>query len=264
MERLLATCLGLPHGQRSGGRSATDLQKQVLITIRILGNPECLRSVAARFNITKLILFRVYRRICGAIANNLSGQCMKNLLVWDWAPLGKMINIGSFAQRNTLDQWSNDPSLDHADQWSDESLSRVDLIDHWSENGFARKERHRSENEIRILPKERTLSTLVLSGYSKNWKHLIVKQESMLWISKLLLHWYLLIISEKSFLSHKLRCYTGISGLEESRNNTREKISYFFHVCWYSQSATDTSLAFGATRTIWWMISKAFPVLNIR
>ena len=109
MERLLATCLGLPHGQRSGGRSATDLQKQVLITIRILGNPECLRSVAARFNITKLILFRVYRRICGAIANNLSGQYMKNLLVWNWAPLGKMINIGSFAQRNTVGsmiQWS--------------------------------------------------------------------------------------------------------------------------------------------------------------
>ena len=80
MERLLATCLGLPQGQRSGGRSATDLQKQVLITIRILGNPECLRSVAARFNITKLILLRVYRRICGAIANNLSGQYMKNLI----------------------------------------------------------------------------------------------------------------------------------------------------------------------------------------
>ena len=128
MERLLATCLGLPHGQRSGGRSATDLQKQVLITIRILGNPECLRSVAARFNITKLILFRVYRRICGAIANNLSGQYMKYILVWNWAPLGKMINFGSFAQRNALG-----PSLDHADQWSDESLSRVDLIDHWSE-----------------------------------------------------------------------------------------------------------------------------------
>ena len=56
----------------------------------------------------------------------------------------------------------------------------------------------------------------------------IVKQESMLWISKLLFHWYLLIISEKSFLSHKLRCYAGISGPEKSRNNTREKISYFF------------------------------------
>ena len=31
-----------------------------------------------------------------------------------------MINFGSFAQRNALDQWSNDSSLDHADQWSDE------------------------------------------------------------------------------------------------------------------------------------------------
>ena len=29
-------------------------------------------------------------------------------------------------------------------------------------------------------------------------------------------------------LSHKLRCYTGISDPEKSRNNTREKISYFF------------------------------------
>ena len=111
----------------------------------ILGNPEYLRSVANRLNITKSILFRVYRRICGAIANNLSGQFTKHLFVWNWAPLGKMINFGSFAQRNALDQWSNDPSLDHADQWTDESLSRVDLIDHWSENGFARKERHRSE-----------------------------------------------------------------------------------------------------------------------
>ena len=53
-------------------------------------------------------------------------------------------------------RWINDLSLDHADQWSGESLSRVDLIDHWSENGFARKERHRSEILIRILPKERT------------------------------------------------------------------------------------------------------------
>ena len=29
------------------------------------------------------------------------------------------------------------------------------------------------------------------------------------------------------YLSHKLRCYTGISGPEKSRNNTREKMSYF-------------------------------------
>ena len=108
-------------------------QKQVLIMIWILGNPEFLWSVADRFNITKSILFRVYRRICEAINNNLSGQYMKYLLVWNWAPLGKMINFISFAQRNALDHWSNDLSLDHTDQWFDESLSRVDLIDHWSE-----------------------------------------------------------------------------------------------------------------------------------
>ena len=108
-------------------------QKQVLIMIWILGNPEFLWSVADRFNITKSILFRVYRRICEAINNNLSGQYMKYLLVWNWAPLGKMINFISFAQRNALDHWSNDLSLDHTDQWYDESLSRVDLIDHWSE-----------------------------------------------------------------------------------------------------------------------------------
>ena len=30
------------------------------------------------------------------------------------------------------------------------------------------------------------------------------------------------------YFSHKLRCYTGISGPEKSRNNISEKISYFF------------------------------------
>ena len=168
MERLLATCLELPHGQRSGGRSATDLQKQVLITIRILGNSECLRSVAARFNITKLILFRVYRRICGAIANNLSGQYMKNLLVWDWAPLGKMINFGSFAQRNTLDQWSKDPSLDHVDKWFDESLSRVDLIDHWSENGFSRRGKTNIKKEKQKVMYSIALVLVFLAAENEN------------------------------------------------------------------------------------------------
>ena len=42
----------------------------------------------------------------------------------------------------------------------------------------------------------------------------------------------------------------------------REKISYFFHVCWYSQSAAYTSLAFGATRSGWWMNGQAFTILN--
>ena len=64
-ERLLATCLGLPHGQRIGGRTYG-----LTIWIRILGNPGCLRSVADRFDCTKSILFHDHRRICGA--NNLS------------------------------------------------------------------------------------------------------------------------------------------------------------------------------------------------
>ena len=77
LERLLAACPDLPHEQRYGGRPVIDLEKQVLITMWILGNPECLRSVADRFNVTKSSAFRVYRRICEAIANNLSGQLIK-------------------------------------------------------------------------------------------------------------------------------------------------------------------------------------------
>lgn len=67
----------MPHDQRNEGRTTIDLQKQLLITVWILGNPECLRSVADRFNVTKSSAFRVYRRVCGAIANNLSGQLIK-------------------------------------------------------------------------------------------------------------------------------------------------------------------------------------------
>ena len=83
-------------------------QKQVLITIWILGNPECLWSVAHRFKITKSILFRVYRSICGAIDNNFSGQYMKYLIVWNWAPLGKMIDLDP-SLKVTL--WITDPMI---------------------------------------------------------------------------------------------------------------------------------------------------------
>ena len=84
-----------------------------------------------------------------------------------------MIDFRSFIQRNALDQWSNDPSLDHEDQWCNESLSRVDLIDHWSENGFAQKDNHRSEILIWILPKECTHTFYILATNSKIIKKLI-------------------------------------------------------------------------------------------
>ena len=106
-------------------------QKQVLITIWILGNPECLRSVADRFNIKN----RFYtRRICGTIAINLSGQYTYLFEIeHHWA---KWL-ISDPSPKGT--RWINDPSLDHADQWSDESFSRVDLIDHWSEKWICSK-----------------------------------------------------------------------------------------------------------------------------
>ena len=45
-------------------------------------------------------------------------------------------------------------------------------------------------------------------------------------------------------------------GPEKSRNNTCEKIRYFFTCVWYRQSAADTSLAFRTTRSGWWMNGK--------
>ena len=65
-------------------------------------------------------------------------------------------------------------------------------------------------------------------------------------------------------LSYKLRSYTRISSSDKSRNNTREKIWYFFTCVWYRQSAADTSLAFCTTRSGWWMNGEAFAILNLR
>ena len=130
--------------------------------IWILGNPECLRSVADRFNITKSSAFRVYRKICGAVTNNLNIWCSHLFEIEHrWA---KWL-ISDTSPKGT--RWINDPSSDRADQWSNKSLSRVDLINHWSENGFARKEPHKSEILIRILSKERTLSeTWAVRGHA--------------------------------------------------------------------------------------------------
>ena len=47
-----------------------------------------------------------------------------------------------------------------------------------------------------------------------------------------------------SNFSHKVWSHTGISGSEKSVT-THIKQYRIFHVCWYSQSAADTSLAFG-------------------
>ena len=72
------------------------------------------------------------------------------------------------------------------------------------------------------------------------------------------------LICRKCVLPYKLRCHTRISSPEKSRNNTREKIWYFFTCVWYRQSAADMSLPFGATRSGWWMNGKAFTIHNTR
>ena len=43
---------------------------------------------------------------------------------------------------------------------------------------------------------------------------------------------------------------------------THVKKYRIFHVCWYSQPAADTSPAFGAARSGWWMKGKVFTILN--
>ena len=63
---------------------------------------------------------------------------------------------------------------------------------------------------------------------------------------------------------YKLRCYKRISSPEKSRNNTREKKSYFFTCVWYRQSAADTSLTFRATRSGWLVSGNPFAILSPR
>ena len=61
-----------------GGRPPVDLMTQLLVTLWILGNPECLRSVADRFDICKATAFRVYRRVCKAIVQHLVAVFVTN------------------------------------------------------------------------------------------------------------------------------------------------------------------------------------------
>ena len=69
--------------------------------------------------------------------------------------------------------------------------------------------------------------------------------------------WIKYFITQNAVLNRDFRPH-------KSRNNTREKNFVFFHVCWYSQPAADTSPAFGATRSGWWMNGKAFTIPNTR
>ena len=51
----------------------------------------------------------------------------------------------------------------------------------------------------------------------------------------------------------------GFLALRRAATNHVKKYC-IFHVCWYSQSAADTSIA--STQSGWWMNNKAFTTLN--
>ena len=54
-----------------GGRPPLELRKQILLTLWILGNAECLRSVADRFDVCKSTAYQLYRRVCIAVVTHL-------------------------------------------------------------------------------------------------------------------------------------------------------------------------------------------------
>lgn len=55
----------------NGGRAPFVLRKQILITIWMLANPECIRSVSDRFDISRSTCHEVYMRVCTAMTDNL-------------------------------------------------------------------------------------------------------------------------------------------------------------------------------------------------
>jgi len=74
---LLAVHDDLPQYNDHGGRPPVELRKQILLSLWVLGNPECLRSVADRFDVCRATAYRVYRRVCIAIVTHLTDEFIK-------------------------------------------------------------------------------------------------------------------------------------------------------------------------------------------
>ena len=66
---LLGACPEIPS-KHTRGRQPVSVEKQLLLTLWMLGNPECVRSVSDRFDVTKSSVHRIVRRVCKAIVNN--------------------------------------------------------------------------------------------------------------------------------------------------------------------------------------------------
>ena len=70
---------GIQKFSTHGGRLPVELRKQILLTLWVLGNPECLPSVAAIFDVCKSTVYQVYRRVCKAVVYLfLTDECIKS------------------------------------------------------------------------------------------------------------------------------------------------------------------------------------------
>ena len=68
---LLRNCPEIPLPSVRG-RPTVEIEKQLLLTLWYLGNPECIRSVSDRFDVTRSTVFRVTTRICKALVNHIA------------------------------------------------------------------------------------------------------------------------------------------------------------------------------------------------
>ena len=68
---ILGTCPEIPV-PRERGRPTVEIEKQLLITVWYLGNPECIRSVSDRFDVSRSTVLRVTMRICNVLVNNIA------------------------------------------------------------------------------------------------------------------------------------------------------------------------------------------------
>ena len=74
LEHLLSVHNNIPHYTGHRGRPPVELRMLILLTLWILGNPECLRFVADRFDICRATAYRVYRQVCKAIVRYLMDE----------------------------------------------------------------------------------------------------------------------------------------------------------------------------------------------
>ena len=77
LQHLLSAHDDIPLFSDHGGRPPVELRRQILLTLWILGNPECLRSVADRFDVCRATAYRVYRRVCKAVVRHLMDEFIK-------------------------------------------------------------------------------------------------------------------------------------------------------------------------------------------